>query len=105
MGKKKGKDRSPRADSSTETAGVSCAHIRKGTEHNLLKKAGLNEQWSSCQDCEPDKPVEQQISEDEPDRESLAVDFIYLFIYFLICVDVPETNFTVPCCIVFVTLY
>uniref|UniRef100_A0A8C1CZB4 Ubiquitin carboxyl-terminal hydrolase 16 n=2 Tax=Cyprinus carpio TaxID=7962 RepID=A0A8C1CZB4_CYPCA len=73
MGKKKGKDGSPRADSSTETAGVSCTHIRKGTEHSLLKKAGLNEQWSSCQDCEPDKPVEQQISEDEPDRESPAV--------------------------------
>uniref|UniRef100_A0A8C1WJF1 Ubiquitin carboxyl-terminal hydrolase n=1 Tax=Cyprinus carpio TaxID=7962 RepID=A0A8C1WJF1_CYPCA len=73
MGKKKGKDRSPRADSSTETAGVSCTHIRKGTEHSLLKKAGLNEQWSSCQDCEPDKPVEQQISEDETDRESPAV--------------------------------
>ncbi|XP_016128381.1 ubiquitin carboxyl-terminal hydrolase 16 [Sinocyclocheilus grahami] len=72
MGKKKGKD-SPRADSSTETAGVSCTHIRKGTEHNLLKKAGLNEQWSLCQDCEPDKPVEQQILENEPDRESPAV--------------------------------
>uniref|UniRef100_A0A8C2Q158 Ubiquitin carboxyl-terminal hydrolase n=1 Tax=Cyprinus carpio TaxID=7962 RepID=A0A8C2Q158_CYPCA len=73
MGKKKGKDRSPRADSSTETAGVSCTHIRKGIEHSLLKKAGLDEQWSSCQDCEPDKPVEKQISEDEPDRESPAV--------------------------------
>ncbi|XP_018973103.2 ubiquitin carboxyl-terminal hydrolase 16-like [Cyprinus carpio] len=73
MGKKKGKDRSPRADSSTETAGVSCSHIRKGIEHSLLKKAGLDEQWSSCQDCEPDKPVEKQISEDEPDRESPAV--------------------------------
>ncbi|XP_016414511.1 ubiquitin carboxyl-terminal hydrolase 16-like isoform X1 [Sinocyclocheilus rhinocerous] len=73
MGKKKEKDISPRADSSTETAGVSCTHIRKGTEHNLLKKAGLNEQWSSCQDCEPDKPVEQQILENETDRESPAV--------------------------------
>uniref|UniRef100_A0A8C1C8P2 Ubiquitin carboxyl-terminal hydrolase n=1 Tax=Cyprinus carpio carpio TaxID=630221 RepID=A0A8C1C8P2_CYPCA len=73
MGKKKGKDRSPRADSSTETAGVSCSHIRKGIEHSLLKKAGLDEHWSSCQDCEPDKPVEQQISEDETDRESPAV--------------------------------
>ncbi|XP_016355494.1 ubiquitin carboxyl-terminal hydrolase 16-like isoform X2 [Sinocyclocheilus anshuiensis] len=73
MGKKKGKDISPRAESSTETAGVSCTHIRKGTEHNLLKKAGLNEQWSSCQDCEPDKPGEQQILENEPDRESPAV--------------------------------
>ncbi|XP_052433173.1 ubiquitin carboxyl-terminal hydrolase 16-like isoform X1 [Carassius gibelio] len=73
MGKKKGKDRSLRADSSTDSAGVSCTHIRKGTEHNLLKKAGLDEQWSSCQDCEPNKPVEQQISEDDPDRESPAV--------------------------------
>ncbi|XP_026082743.1 ubiquitin carboxyl-terminal hydrolase 16-like isoform X1 [Carassius auratus] len=73
MGKKKGKDRSPRADRSPETAGVSCAHIRKGIEHNLLKKAGLDEHWSSCQDCEPDKPVEKQILEDEPDRESPAV--------------------------------
>ncbi|RXN03625.1 ubiquitin carboxyl-terminal hydrolase 16-like isoform X1 [Labeo rohita] len=73
MGKKKGKDRSPRADSSTDTAGVSCTHIRKGTDHSLLKKAGLNEQWSSCQDCEPDKPVEKQILEDETDRESPAV--------------------------------
>uniref|UniRef100_A0A671P2P5 ubiquitinyl hydrolase 1 n=1 Tax=Sinocyclocheilus anshuiensis TaxID=1608454 RepID=A0A671P2P5_9TELE len=68
MGKKKGKDISPRAESR-----VSCTHIRKGTEHNLLKKAGLNEQWSSCQDCEPDKPGEQQILENEPDRESPAV--------------------------------
>ncbi|KAK2880727.1 hypothetical protein Q8A67_017995 [Cirrhinus molitorella] len=73
MGKKKGKDRSPGADSSTETAGVSCTHIRKGTEHSLLKKVSLNEQWSSCQDCEPDKPVEKQILEDETDRESPAV--------------------------------
>ncbi|KAI2656441.1 Ubiquitin carboxyl-terminal hydrolase 16 [Labeo rohita] len=73
MGKKKGKDRSPRADSSTDTAGVSCTHIRKGTDHSLLKKAGLNVQWSSCQDCEPDKPVEKQILEDETDRESPAV--------------------------------
>ncbi|XP_058601567.1 ubiquitin carboxyl-terminal hydrolase 16 isoform X1 [Onychostoma macrolepis] len=73
MGKKKVKDRSPRADSSTETAGVSCTHIRKGIEQNLLKKAGLNEQWSLCQDCEPDKPVQKQILEDETDRESPAV--------------------------------
>ncbi|KAL1261220.1 hypothetical protein QQF64_009047 [Cirrhinus molitorella] len=73
MGKKKAKDRSPGADSSTETAGVSCTHIRKGTEHSLLKKVSLNEQWSSCQDCEPDKPVEKQILEDETDRESPAV--------------------------------
>ncbi|XP_016317839.1 LOW QUALITY PROTEIN: ubiquitin carboxyl-terminal hydrolase 16-like [Sinocyclocheilus anshuiensis] len=73
MGKKKGKGRSPRADSSTETAGVSCTHIRKGIEQSLLKKAGLDEHWSVCQDCGPDKPVEKQILEDETDRESPAV--------------------------------
>lgn len=67
MGKKKGKDRSP----STETPGVSCTHIRKGIDHSLLKKAGLS--LSLCQDCEPNKPVEDQISEDETDREGPAV--------------------------------
>ncbi|XP_016119141.1 ubiquitin carboxyl-terminal hydrolase 16-like, partial [Sinocyclocheilus grahami] len=52
---------------------VSCTHIRKGIEQSLLKKAGLDEHWSVCQDCEPDKPVEKQILEDETDRESPAV--------------------------------
>ncbi|KAG1932885.1 ubiquitin carboxyl-terminal hydrolase 16 [Pimephales promelas] len=67
MGKKKGKDRSP----STETPGVSCTHIRKGIDNSFLKKTSLN--LSSCQDCEPNKPVEDQISEDDIDRESPAV--------------------------------
>ncbi|XP_067306287.1 ubiquitin carboxyl-terminal hydrolase 16 [Pseudorasbora parva] len=67
MGKKKGKDRSP----STETPGVSCTHIRKGIDQSLLKKAGLS--LSSCQDCEPIKPVEEQIPEDEIDREGPAL--------------------------------
>ncbi|XP_051719864.1 ubiquitin carboxyl-terminal hydrolase 16 isoform X2 [Ctenopharyngodon idella] len=68
MGKKKGKVRSPRADSSIETPEVSCTHIRKGIDNGLLKKSDLS--LSSCQDCEPNKPVENQISEDETDRES-----------------------------------
>ncbi|CAM4556046.1 unnamed protein product [Leuciscus chuanchicus] len=67
MGKKKVKDRSP----STETPGVSCTHIRKGIDNSFLKKAALN--LSSCQDCEPNKPVEDQVSEDEIERESPAV--------------------------------
>ncbi|NP_001139569.1 ubiquitin carboxyl-terminal hydrolase 16 isoform X1 [Danio rerio] len=73
MGKKKVKDRSAGTDSSSETAGPSCTHIRKGTENSVLKKACLNEHWSSCQDCEQDKPEEKQILEDQTDGESPAV--------------------------------
>ncbi|XP_051521534.1 ubiquitin carboxyl-terminal hydrolase 16-like isoform X2 [Myxocyprinus asiaticus] len=71
MGKKKGKDRSPRRDSNTDIPGISCTHICKGTDQSLLKKAGLNEHWSLCQDCEPEKPDE--ILEDELHKESPAV--------------------------------
>ncbi|XP_051966349.1 ubiquitin carboxyl-terminal hydrolase 16 isoform X2 [Xyrauchen texanus] len=71
MGKKKGKDRSPRGDSNTDIAGISCTHIRKGIDQSLLKKAGLNEHWSLCQDCEPEKADE--ISEDDIHKESPAM--------------------------------
>ncbi|XP_030633343.1 ubiquitin carboxyl-terminal hydrolase 16 [Chanos chanos] len=52
MGKKRGKERSPRGDHSIDQSGPTCSHIRKGIDHGLLRKTVLDENWNSCQDCE-----------------------------------------------------
>ncbi|KAM9469203.1 ubiquitin carboxyl-terminal hydrolase 16 isoform 1-T1 [Clarias gariepinus] len=60
MGKKRAKDRtrSPKEDSSADLTGVSCTHIRKGTDPSWMRKTGLNKTWDNCEVCEQKEETE-----------------------------------------------
>ncbi|XP_036413196.1 ubiquitin carboxyl-terminal hydrolase 16 [Colossoma macropomum] len=74
MGKKRGKDRSPRGENSVDLSGATCTHIRKGIEHNLLKKVSLDKTWNTCQACEEEKPSNGDAqAENEASQEGPAV--------------------------------
>uniref|UniRef100_A0A3B4CWL1 Ubiquitin carboxyl-terminal hydrolase n=1 Tax=Pygocentrus nattereri TaxID=42514 RepID=A0A3B4CWL1_PYGNA len=74
MGKKRGKDRSPRGESSVDLSGATCTHIRKGIDHSLLKKISLDKPWTTCQACEEEKPSNGDAqAENKADQEGPAV--------------------------------
>ncbi|KAI4882225.1 hypothetical protein NFI96_025673 [Prochilodus magdalenae] len=74
MGKKRGKDRSPRGDNSMDLSGATCTHIRKGIDHSLLKKISLDKPWNTCQACDEEKPSDGEAqAENETNQEGPAV--------------------------------
>ncbi|XP_017346351.1 ubiquitin carboxyl-terminal hydrolase 16 isoform X1 [Ictalurus punctatus] len=72
MGKKRAKDRgrSPKEDSSVDLAGVTCTHIRKGTDPSWLRKTSLDKSWDACETCEQEKETE---NEDEDKQDTAGI--------------------------------
>ncbi|KAL7825415.1 hypothetical protein AOLI_G00326220 [Acnodon oligacanthus] len=74
MGKKRGKDRSPRGENSMDLSGATCTHIRKGIDHSLLKKISLDKPWTTCQACEEENSSNGDAqAENKADQEGPAV--------------------------------
>ncbi|XP_058270361.1 ubiquitin carboxyl-terminal hydrolase 16 isoform X2 [Hemibagrus wyckioides] len=75
MGKKRAKDRgrSPKEDrdSSTDLTGVTCTHIRKGTDPSWLRKTSLDKSWDLCEACETCEQKKE--SENEDAQETPAI--------------------------------
>ncbi|MCI4385575.1 hypothetical protein PGIGA_G00052170 [Pangasianodon gigas] len=76
MGKRRAKDRvrSPKEDSSVDLTGVTCVHIRKGTDPSWLRKTSLDKSWATCEACELEEETETETeTENEDGRDASAI--------------------------------
>ncbi|XP_026799189.3 ubiquitin carboxyl-terminal hydrolase 16 isoform X2 [Pangasianodon hypophthalmus] len=76
MGRRRAKDRgrSPKEDSSVDLTGVTCVHIRKGTDPSWLRKTSLDKSWATCEVCEVEEETETETeTENEDGRDAPAI--------------------------------
>lgn len=51
-------------------SGVTCTHIRKGTDPSWLRKTSLDKSWDACETCEQEKETE---NEDEDKQDTAGI--------------------------------